>query len=102
MGVSVSDTTADTAMAMLRVTANSRNSRPTIPPSSRSGMKTASSETVIETMVKPICLAPLNAATIGVSPASTNRVTFSVTTMASSTTNPVEMVRAMSERLFRL
>jgi len=46
-------------MAALSVTANSRNRRPTIPPISSSGMKTASSEAVMETMVKPICFAPL-------------------------------------------
>jgi len=100
--VRVSDTTADTAIAMLRVTANDRKRRPTIPPISKSGMNTASSETVIETMVKPICFAPFSAATSGGSPFSTKRVTFSVTTMASSTTKPVEMVSAMSERLSRL
>ena len=62
IGVSVSDTTADSAMATLSVTANSRNRRPTMPPISRIGMNTASSETVIETMVKPICRAPSSAA----------------------------------------
>ena len=102
MGVTVSETSAETAMATLSVTANSRKSRPTIPPMSRSGMNTASSEAVMETMVKPICRAPSRAASMGGRPASRNRVTFSVTTMASSTTNPVEMVSAMSERLSRL
>ena len=45
-------------MATLSVTANSRNSRPTMPPINRIGMNTASSDTVIETIVKPICSAP--------------------------------------------
>ena len=89
-------------MAMLRVTANSRKRRPMTPPMSRMGMNTASSETVMETMVKPICLAPLSAAWKGGSPASAKRATFSVTTMASSTTKPVEMVSAISDRLSRL
>ena len=53
------------ATATLSVTANSRNRRPTMPPMSRIGTKTASSETVIETIVKPICLAPLSAASNG-------------------------------------
>jgi hypothetical protein len=35
-------------------------------------------------------------------PLSKCRVMFSTTTMASSTTNPVEMVSAISERLSRL
>ena len=102
IGVTVRDTTAEMAMANDRVTANSRKRRPTSPPINRIGMKTASSETVIDTMVKPICLAPLKAACSGASPASMNRETFSVTTMASSTTKPVEMVSAISERLSRL
>ena len=35
-------------------------------------------------------------------PASTYRMMFSIITMASSTTNPVEIVSAMRVRLFRL
>ncbi len=102
IGVRVSETRADMAMAMLSVTANSRKSRPTSPPMSRMGMNTANNERVMETMVKPICFAPLSAACSGVSPISMKREMFSVTTMASSTTKPVEMVSAMSERLSRL
>ena len=89
-------------MATLSVTANSRNSRPTRPPIRRMGMNTARSETVIDTMVNPIWLAPLSAARSGDSPFSMKRETFSVTTMASSTTKPVEMVSAISDRLSRL
>jgi hypothetical protein len=100
--VSVSDTIAETVIAMLSVTANSRKSRPTTPPISSSGMKTASREAVMETIVNPICFAPLSAAAKGASPFSTYRVTFSVTTMASSTTNPVEIVSAISDRLLML
>jgi hypothetical protein len=58
IGVTVSETTAETLMATARVTENSRKSRPTMPPMNKSGMKTAKSETVIETIVKPICFAP--------------------------------------------
>ena len=57
-------------MAMLSVTANSRNSRPMMPPMNSSGISTATSDTVSERMVKPICLAPLSAASNGVSPSS--------------------------------
>ena len=67
-----------------------------------SGKNTASKETVMETTVKPICPAPLRAAAMGDSPASRSRKIFSITTMASSTTNPTEMVSAMSDRLSRL
>src|SRR6218665_3877547 len=66
MGVSVSEMMTETAMVKVTVTANSRNSRPTMPPISSSGMNTATSETEMEIMVKPISLAPLSAACVGV------------------------------------
>ena len=56
--------------AAVTVTANSRNSTPTMPPISSSGMNTATREMVMETMVKPISPEPLSAASSGVSPAS--------------------------------
>ena len=59
VGVSVSDTSAEIATAIDSVTENSRNSRPTMPPMNRIGMNTAISDTVIDTIVKPICLAPV-------------------------------------------
>ena len=65
-------------------------------------MSTAISETVSEMIVKPICSDPFSAASIGDSPSSMNRAMFSIITIASSTTKPVEMVRAISVRLFRL
>src|SRR5258707_275045 len=64
IGVTVSETIPDMTMAMLTVTANSRNRRPTMPPISRMGMNTAISDTVIETMVKPISREPSIAACI--------------------------------------
>ena len=70
MGVRVSDTTAEMRIVMPRVTANSRNRRPTTSAMNRSGMSTAISETVREMIVKPICSAPLSAASRGGSPAS--------------------------------
>ena len=70
IGVSVSETKADATTATLTVTANSRNSRPMMPPMNSSGMNTAISEKVIDTMVKPICPAPLIAASNGGSPCS--------------------------------
>jgi hypothetical protein len=73
-----------------------------MPPIIKIGMNTASSDTVIETIVKAIWRAPLSAASSGVWPASRKRTTFSVTTIASSTTKPVEMVSAISVRLLRL
>ena len=57
-------------MAALKVTANSRNSRPTIPPIIRMGMNTATSEVLIESTVNPISRAPRNAACTGFIPCS--------------------------------
>ena len=54
MGVVVSETTIETRMAAERVTANSRNSRPMMPPISSIGMNTAISEMLMESTVKPI------------------------------------------------
>ncbi len=93
---------AEVTTAIVRVSANSRKSRPTMPVMKSSGMKTATSETVSDTTVKPISRAPLKAAAKGVSPASMWRVMFSIMTMASSITKPVPMASAIKERLSRL
>jgi hypothetical protein len=99
IGVTVSDTTSDTQMAATSVTENSRSNRPTTPSISSSGMKAATSETEIDTTVKPICLAPSSAARIGEDPASRLRNMFSIMTMASSTTNPTDTASAIRVRL---
>ena len=99
IGVVVSDTTIDTRIAADSTTANSRNRRPTMPPINRIGMKTAISDRLIETTVKPISRAPSSAACSAVLPRSRCRVMFSSTTMASSTTKPVATVSAISDRL---
>jgi len=65
IGVRVSETTPEMMMAMLTVTANSRNRRPIRPPINSSGIKTAVSESVIDTMVKPISRDPTRAACSG-------------------------------------
>ena len=65
-------------------------------------MNTAASEIVIDTMVKPISLAPSSAACMRGLPISMCRTMFSSMTMASSTTKPTDSVRAISERLSRL
>src|ERR1700732_2119030 len=89
-------------MATLSTTANSRNNRPTIPPIIKIGINTATSEILIDITVNPISLAPFSAASKGFMPSSIWRVMFSSTTIASSTTNPVEIVSAINERLSRL
>ncbi len=70
IGVSVSDTTAEMMIVTASVTANSRKRRPTTSPMNSSGISTAISDTVSETMVKPICPAPVSAASIGAMPSS--------------------------------
>ena len=65
-------------------------------------MNTAISDNVIEMIVKPICPAPLSAASSGGSPASMKRTMFSIITIASSTRKPTEMVSAISDRLSTL
>ena len=97
----VNEITADTITAKVSVRANSRNMRPTMPLMNSSGMKTAISEAVSDTTVKPISRAPFRAARSGGSPSSICRTTFSIITMASSTTKPVPMVSAIRLRLSR-
>jgi hypothetical protein len=99
IGVTDSDTTVDTAIANASVTENSRNSRPTMPPMNSSGMNAAISDTLIEITVNPIWRAPWMVARSGEAPASRLRNTFSIMTMASSTTNPTETASAISDRL---
>jgi hypothetical protein len=99
IGVSVSETTAEMTMVTASVTANSRNRRPTTSPMNSSGMSTAISETVSETMVKPICPRPSARLPSAACPLQGSGEMFSIITMASSTTKPVEMVSAISERL---
>ena len=102
IGVVVREMTMEIRIATESVTANSRKSRPTMPPMRRIGMKTATSETLIENTVKAISRAPRRAASSGEAPSSRCRVMFSITTIASSTTKPVAIVRAISDRLSML
>ena len=68
----------------------------------KTGMNTATRDTVIETIVNPISREPWRAASITLSPVSMRRTIFSNITTASSTTNPTDSVRAISDRLSRL
>ncbi len=65
-------------------------------------MNTAISDSVIDTMVKPISPAPFSDASNGEAPSSMCRTMFSITTTASSTTKPTAIDKAISERLSRL
>ena len=86
-------------MVMLMVTANSRNTRPTTPLMNSTGMNTATSDRVIDMMVKPISREPRKAASITRSPLSTWRTMFSSMTMASSTTNPTDSVKRQQRQI---
>ena len=70
-----------------------------MPPISSTGMNTAISEKVIDTMVKPISREPFSAASNGRMPPSMWRTMFSSMTMASSTTKPTDSVSASSVML---
>ena len=70
IGVVAKETISDIIMAIDSVTANSRNSRPTMPPISKIGMNTAISEMLIDRTVKVTSAAPWIAALTGGAPAS--------------------------------
>ena len=65
-------------------------------------MNTAIKDRLMDSTVKPTSRAPRRAACMRVIPASMCRLVFSMTTMASSTTKPVAIVSAISEKLSRL
>jgi len=62
-------------------------------------MNTATSEKVIDRIVKAISLEPFRAASKGFMPSSIWRVMFSSMTIASSTTKPTERVIASKDML---
>ena len=68
IGVRLIDTKPDTRIATPIVTANSCSSRPTMPPMNSTGMNTAASDSVIETIVNAISFDPLSAAVMASSP----------------------------------
>jgi hypothetical protein len=71
IGVVVSDTTSETRIATVSVSANSRKRRPSSPPIKRMGMKTAISDRVIEITVNDTSRAPRSAAWSRGTPSST-------------------------------
>ena len=73
-----------------------------MPGINRIGRNTAISDRLIEITVKPTSALPRSAASFGSRPASRWRTMFSSTTTASSTTKPVPIVSAISERLSML
>ncbi len=102
IGVVVSDTSKEMPTATVSVTENSRNSRPTMPPINKIGTNTATKDRLIDSTVKPTSLTPAKAACSGLKPRSSFWLTFSTTTIASSTTKPVAIIIAIKDMLFKL
>ncbi|MNR31972.1 hypothetical protein D3C85_1495170 [compost metagenome] len=73
-----------------------------MPPMNSTGMNTASRARVMASTVKPTSRMLRRAAGSGRMPCCRWRAVFSTTTMASSTTKPVAMISAISDRLLRL
>ena len=66
------------------------------------GMNTATKDTLMATTVKPMSRLPCSTAFCKGMPRSCKRLMCSSTTIASSTTNPVAIVSAISVKLFKL
>ena len=102
VGVVVSETTSDTAIAILSVIANSRNKSLVDDAAHHENRDKdrATRVVLIESTVNPIAVAPRNAGGTGVIPCSRQlEHVFQQQRMASSTTKPVEIASAMSDRL---
>jgi hypothetical protein len=94
-GVSVRATMPDSTTAITRVTANCRSIVPVMPPRNAAGMNTAQSANTMATSAPATWPIALFAAALGGSfSSSMRRSTFSITTMASSTTMPMASTRA--------
>ncbi len=102
IGVRLRLTKPDTSTAATIVIANSFSRRPMMPPMNTTGMNTAASDSVIDTIVKPISFAPSSVARRRSLPISRWREMFSSMTIASSTTKPTASVSAINERLSML
>jgi hypothetical protein len=96
MGVSVSATNADKATAPASATDNSRNKRPVLPCMKPIGRNTATRTAVVAITAKATWRVPRAAATSLGSPRSARRWMFSSTTIASSTTSPMQSTSASS------
>ncbi len=86
-------------MASDTTIANSWKRPPITPGMKKIGMKTATSETEIDTIVNHISFEPTMAALKGSMPPSMWRTMFSSITMASSTTRPTASVMPSSDTL---
>ena len=92
----MSATNPEIRIAAATVTANSPKRRPVVSRRKVSGRNTATDDTVAAITAKEISRMPSIAASRGGVPCSTQRVTFSSTTIASSTTSPIASVTPIS------
>ena len=99
VGVVVSEMTIETMMAVDSTTANSRNRRPDDAAHHQDGNEDGDQRHADGENGKADLLRPCSEAANGSMPFSRWRVMFSITTMASSTTNPVATVSAIRDRL---
>ena len=99
-GLSVIELNAEITVETEIVTANWRKNCPVMPPRNMQGTNTAHS-TSATAMTGPVTSSiALRAASRGSAPSSSQRSTFSTTTMASSTTIPIASTSPNSDRLF--
>ncbi len=100
IGVKVRADVVDTVMMMHIIQPSSRNSTPDMPDTRVSGKNTPIMVSVDATTEIATSLVPWMAACFGSEPRSMWLVTFSSTTIASSTTLPMAMLRHESEIMF--
>ena len=99
-GLSVSELNAEMRVDVAMVTANCRKNWPVTPPMNAQGMKTAVSTSAMA-MTGPVTSSiARRVASFGSRPRSSQRSTFSTTTIASSTTIPMASTSPNSDRLF--
>ncbi len=93
-GTIVRATSSEASRASELVMANGRNSSPTWPPTSASGRKTATVVRVEAVIAVATSRTPVSTASDRRCPSPRWRWMFSITTMESSTTRPIAIVRA--------
>ena len=90
----VSATKSEAASAIVTVRANGRNSSPVMSPTRASGRNTATVVTVDAVIAAATSLTAVEIAESLSSPRERCRLMFSITTIESSTTRPIAIVRA--------
>jgi hypothetical protein len=99
-GTMVSATTREAPIAIATVSANGRKSSPVMPPTRAIGANTATVVMVDAVIAPPTSRTAPRIAGSFSSPYDRCRLMFSMTTIASSTTRPMEIVSAPRVRMF--